>query len=128
MKTEINKDSVFINGIEYQPKSSQIESVHSTEGLPFVIIRTYSAGVHMGYLKERKSTLAGIEVELINSRRLYYWSGAITLSQLAVEGTIKPLDCKFTIILPSIELVAIEIIKVTEIAFNSLNSVKIWKL
>ena len=82
----------------------------------------------MGYLKKRESTLAGIEVELVNSRRVYKWSGAMTLSCLAMEGTKNPEKCQFTQPVNSIELVAIEIIKVSENGFNSLNSVPVWKV
>jgi len=125
-KVEINKDSVYIDGVEYIPKSNETKLAQSTDGLPFVIIRTYSAGVHMGYLKAKESTLAGMEVELVNSRRLYSWAGALTISELAGIGTSKPDQCKFTIAIPSIFLVAIEIVPVTEDGFKSLNSVAIW--
>lgn len=125
--TEISTDSVFINGTEYIPKSKAIETVKSTTGLPFVIIRTYSAGVHMGYLVKKESTLAGMEVKLAESRRLWQWSGANTLSDLALNGTINSKDCKFTVAIPKIQLVAIEIIDVTVEGFNSLNSVAVWK-
>lgn len=127
MKTEINNDSVYINGVEYIPKTNKQEVETSTEGLPYVIIRTYSAGVHMGYLKSKTSTSAGMEVELIKSRRLWQWAGALTLSDLAVIGTSKPKECKLTLEVPSIELVAIEIIKVTKEGFINLNSIPIWK-
>ena len=51
--------------------------------LKYVIVRTYSAGVFAGNLKSRD----GKEVTLTNARRLWYWSGAASLSQLAVAGT-----------------------------------------
>jgi len=121
----IDSKSVHINGIEYVPKDDT-KLVSSIEGLPFVIIRTYSAGVHMGYLKAKESTLAGMEVELIHTRRLYSWAGALTISELAGIGTSKPDQCKFTMIIPNIFLVAIEIVPVTEDGFKSLNSVAVW--
>lgn len=126
VKTKI--EELVIEGITYVPKDSKTNLVNNTDGLPFVIIRTYSVGVHMGYLKKRESTLAGIEVELVNSRRLWKWSGALTLSNLAVDGTSNPKDCKFPLEIPSISLVAIEIIPVTEKAFKSLTSVPVWTL
>jgi hypothetical protein len=52
----------------------------------YVIVRTYSAGVFAGTLISRK----GAEVELTNARRMWYWKGAASLSQLAVEGTSEP--------------------------------------
>jgi hypothetical protein len=126
MKTNINE--VEINGIVYVPKGSEKQSEVIVDGLKLVMVRTYSAGVFFGYLARRESTLAGIEVTLLNARRVYYWAGAATLSQLAMEGTSKPEDCKFPIPVNSIELIAIEIIPITEIAEKSLNKVKIWKI
>jgi hypothetical protein len=46
-----------------------------------VIVRTYTAGVFMGDLESR----TGQEVVLTNARRIWYWSGAASLSQLAME-------------------------------------------
>lgn len=50
-----------------------------------VIVRTYSAGVHFGYLRSRK----GLEVELTGSRRIWSWVGANTLSEIALHGVGK---------------------------------------
>lgn len=50
-----------------------------------VIVRTYSAGVHFGYLKSR----VGKEVELDRSRRIWRWCGAWTLSEIAKNGLDK---------------------------------------
>lgn len=47
-----------------------------------VIIRTYSAGVHFGYLARRD----GKEVDLVKSRRIWRWHGANTLSEIALHG------------------------------------------
>jgi hypothetical protein len=47
-----------------------------------VIVRTYSAGVHFGYLVHRE----GKEVTLERSRRIWRWSGANTLSEIANHG------------------------------------------
>lgn len=121
---------ISINNDIYILKSEVESNIkkENTEGLPYVIIRTYSAGVHMGFLKKKEYTQAGTIVELINTRRIYSWSGAMTLSQLALEGSLKPNDCKFTVEIPSIEINAIEIIPVTEKAFSNLTAVKIWKI
>jgi hypothetical protein len=90
----------------------------------YSIIRTFSAGVFAGNLMHRK----GKEVTLRNARRLWYWDGAASLSQLAMEGTSKPENCKFPIPVKEILLTeAIEIIAVTEKAKKSIESVPIWK-
>jgi len=91
---------------------------------PYVICRTYSAGVQAGYLEKRK----GKEVTLINSRRIYYWDGAATLSQLAMDGTSKPDNCKFPCAVNKIDLTeVIEIISCTDKAKKSIEDVKTWQ-
>lgn len=52
------------------------------DGLKPVIVRTYSAGAHFGYLKARD----GKEVQLERSRRIWRWYGAWTLSEIATAG------------------------------------------
>ena len=77
------------------------------------MVRTYSAGVFLGKLEERN----GKEVRLTNARRMYYWDGAASLSQLATMGTSKPKTCKFPAPVAEVLLTeAIEIIPATEAA------------
>jgi hypothetical protein len=90
----------------------------------YVIVRTYSAGVFAGELESRK----GQEVVLTNARRIWYWDGAASLSQLAMEGTKKPENCKFPVAVNRVELLqAIEILDVSEAAKKSIESVPIWQ-
>lgn len=90
----------------------------------YVIVRTYSAGVFAGELESRN----GREVILLNARRLWYWDGAASLSQLAMEGVKKPLNCKFPCEVDQVELLeVIEILNVSEIAKKSIKGVPIWK-
>lgn len=90
----------------------------------YVIVRTYSAGVFAGELESRK----GQEVVMRNARRLWYWDGAASLSQLAMEGTSKPSSCKFPCEVDRVELLqAIEILDVTEKAKESIKAVKPWQ-
>jgi hypothetical protein len=92
--------------------------------LSYVIVRTYSAGVFAGYLVSRN----GKEVVLSQARRIWYWDGAASLSQLAVDGTSKPENCKFPVAVDRVELTeAIEILSVTVQAQNSIAAVPIWK-
>jgi len=89
-----------------------------------VMVRTYSAGVFMGELVSRK----GQEVVLTNARRIWYWSGAASLSQLAMEGTSDPANCKFPCPVDRVELLhAVEIIDVTSKAKASIDGVPVWK-
>ena len=90
----------------------------------YVIIRTQNAGVHAGYLVSQN----GGEVILKNARRIYYWDGAATLSQLAMEGSSKPENCKFPQAVNEITLQgAIETIPCTETARKSIEGVKEWR-
>lgn len=89
-----------------------------------VIIRAEKAGVFFGELISR----VGNEVKMANCRRIWYWDGAASLSQLAIEGTKRPLECKFTVIVPEMEILGvIEIIPCTEIAIKSIENVPVWK-
>ena len=91
--------------------------------LKYVCVRTYSAGVFFGELESRN----GREVVLRNARRIWYWTGAATLSQLATDGTSKPDECKFPCEVDRVELLeVIEIIDVTEKAKESIKNVPIW--
>ena len=89
-----------------------------------VIIRADRAGVFFGTLKEKNAT----EVTLTDCRRLWYWDGAASLSQLAVDGTNNPNDCKFTVTVPEIIITGvIEIIPCSDKAILSIEGVKEWK-
>lgn len=89
-----------------------------------VIVRSQSAGVFAGVLESKD----GSEVNLTNARRLWFWSGAASLSQLAMEGTSNPGGCKFPIAVPEITILGvIEIIPTTEKARASIDAVPVWK-
>lgn len=90
----------------------------------YVIVRTYSAGVFAGELESR----TGQEVVMRNARRLWYWSGAASLSQLAMEGVKNPSGCKFPVAVDRVELFqVIEILDVTPQAKKIIEEVPIWK-
>jgi len=87
------------------------------------VVRTYSAGAFIGTIAERD----GKEVVLKNARRLWYWDGAASLSQLANKGVSKPENCKFPAPVAEILLTeVIEIIPATEAAVESIAAVKEW--
>ena len=123
MKTEIHE--IKVNGNVYVPKDSvqPLEPAEKVDGLEYCIFRTYSAGVHAGYLKERE----GKEAVVLHARRLYYWDGASSLSELAMKGVSKPSNCKFPCEVPKIFLTeVIEVIPATKKAQESINSVAEW--
>ncbi len=105
-------------------KSKKKTVPKSTTSAKYVIVRTYSAGVFAGYLHSR----SGQEVVLLNARRIWYWRGAASLSQLAIDGTSDAAGCKFPAAVSRVELLqAIEILDVTQKAQDSIASVPEWK-
>lgn len=109
-----------IDGIEYMPAADCPRQTASSE---YVIVRTRSAGVFAGRLKSR----VGQETILNDARRLWYWDGAASLSQLAMEGTSKPGNCKFPCEVSEIILEeTIEIVSMTEVAIASIQAVPVW--
>jgi hypothetical protein len=91
--------------------------------LKYMMVRTYSAGVFAGYLRSRK----GKEVVLERARRIYYWKGAATLSELAMRGSSCPNECKFPCPVDEVILTeVIEMIPITNIAKKNIESVPVW--
>jgi hypothetical protein len=121
------ENEIEINGKKYVLKDSikqQPVMASKEKDMEYAIVRTYSAGVLAGYIASEK----GQEVEIHEARRLWYWSGAASLSQLAMEGVKKPQDCKFPCPVAKVRVKqAIEILPCTEVAKKSIEGVAIWK-
>lgn len=124
----MEKNEIVIDGKVYVLKSTIKNSApakKSLKGLDYCIVRTYSAGVFAGYY-DRKTK--GQEGTVFNARRLWYWDGANSLSQLALEGVKKPENCKFAMEVPEVDLKnIIEVLPCTEVARLNILSVKEWK-
>ena len=89
----------------------------------YVIVRTQSAGVFAGRLLARQ----GGEVLLEDARRVWYWAGAASLSELAVRGPSRPDQCKFPIAVDRIVLTGvIEIIATTQEAQDKIAATPEW--
>jgi len=124
METKINE--LTVNSSVYVLKDSIAVNTMAvdTNGLEYCIIRGDRSGVFAGYLKSRE----GKEVELLSCRRIWYWDGASSISQLALDGVSKPQNCKFPAPIKMIVILdAIEIIPATEKARKSIEEVSIWK-
>ena len=118
------ENEIEVNGNKYVLKSSIKLTRESIAAKKFVMVRTQSAGVFAGFLKSQK----GKEVVLQDARRIYYWDGAASLSQLSMEGTSKPQNCKFPVAVDEVLLLeAIEIIPITAKAKVSIDGVAVWK-
>lgn len=89
------------------------------------IIRCDRAGVFFAEIESRQ----GDEAQLRNARRLWFWDGAASLSQLAMEGVKRPRSCNFTVTVPSMTVLGvIEVIPCTEDAVRSIEAVTEWKI
>lgn len=92
---------------------------------PYVIVRSHTAGVHSGYLESRK----GDTVILLESRRLWQWSGA-SLSQIANYGPANGIN-KFGGPVLKTEIVSpqgFEIAECREVAIKAIQAVPEWKV
>ena len=88
------------------------------------IVRTKNAGVFAGKVVKRN----GQEVLLNDARRIWYWEGAASLSQLSTTGTSKHGRCKFPAPVAEVLLFeVIEMIPITDVAAASIASVPEWK-
>lgn len=91
----------------------------------YVIVRGDRSGVFAGVL----DSCEGQKVVLKDCRRLWFWSGAASISQIAKDGVKKPSNCKFTVTVDEIAILdAIEIIPATENAEASIKAVREWKM
>ena len=88
----------------------------TTKSLKPVLIRTYSAGVHFGYLVKRD----GKEVHLERSRRIWRWYGANTLSDIAANG----LDTAKSRLGASVSIVLTEAIEIIDVEPRAIASIE----
>lgn len=92
-----------------------------------VLIRTKHAGVHFGTLKEiRCSNGESFPVKLINTQRIYSWTGACSISQICVDGLGN--NSRISVVVPSNILNAIEMIPLSNKAITSIENVGIWHI
>lgn len=114
-------ERIVIDDVEYVRKDSVPTPAINTDGLKYCVVRTYSAGVHIGYLE----SLVGQTAHLVNSRRLWQWDKAASLSQVAMEGCN---SSKFAMTLPEIILTdVIEVIACSKKAQIRLGEIPEWK-
>lgn len=117
---KLDAKEVELNGVLYVPKSDVPEINNEN----YVIVRSDRAGVFAGTLGERCNN----EVLMYNVRRIWYWDGAASLSQLAVDGVSKPENCKFSVVVPEQTILGIiEIIPCTDKAIKSIAEVALWE-
>ncbi len=114
-------DSLMIDNTRYVREDLLERKAIDTAGLPVVIVRSPAAGVFIGSLASHQERV----VKLLKCRRLWYWDGAFTLSQMAVDGVSKPKTCKFSCIVDEhLILDACEILYVSQKASDCIYAVK----
>lgn len=119
-------NEITINGEAYVKKSSiqSYATAPELNGMKYCIVRGKDSGVFAGYVEGRN----GQEVVVRDVRRIWCWSGACSLSQLAKDGVAKPEECRFAVAVDKIVVLdAIEIIECTEKAHTSITEVPEWK-
>lgn len=121
-------ETMMIDDVKYVRADAVTKEADNVDGMQYCVIRAYGAGVFCGYVKEKKCELNGINVDLVNSRRIYYWSGACSLSQLAVDGLKDISNSKIAMVVP-IQTVAnvIEIIPMSQKASKQIQEASVWK-
>lgn len=88
------------------------------------IVRAKDAGVFFAHIAERR----GSEADLTDARCLWYWSGALSLLEMAESGVSRPNNCKFTVTIPSLTVLdVIEIVPCSDVAVKSISEVPAWK-
>ena len=91
----------------------------------YVIVRGDRSGVFAGELVSQE----GQKVILKECRRLWYWNGAASISQIAKEGVKKSSTCKFTVTVDEICILdAIEVSPTTAEAEANIKAVQEWKM
>jgi len=121
---EVIKEILLNQTSEFSIKTNDKGTITSSVLGKICMIRTYSAGIHFGKVEAKE----GKEICLSKARRIFYWKGACSLSQLAMEGSQNINECQISISVEKIILEYIEIIPMTKDAINNLIDTKgLWK-
>jgi len=117
-------ETIKIDDVEYV-RADKKNLAPETDGMKYCVVRTYSAGVHIGYVREL-GTKHPQYAKLINYRRLHYWDEAASLSQVAMEGVNS--SSRIAVEIPEIELTdVIEVIPCSSDAASFFKKAKAWK-
>ena len=87
------------------------------------IVRCDRAGVFYAEVKSR----TGDEAVLVNARRVHYWEGAASLSQMAMEG-LRP-GSRLTMVVPEMTVLGvIEVIPCSPEATANMDAHPVWRV
>lgn len=123
----MNIDDMTIGDLKEIKKFLQMQECEQAEAHPHpyigkrVIVRTYASGVHLATLKEYNPV--DRDAFLLDSQRIYSWSGAFTLSKVATEGVE---NGRISCIVPEMHVTQIaEFIPISEKAEQSIKDLGI---
>jgi len=101
-------NEITINGETYLKKSSlSAETVLTNR----CVIRCRNAGVHVGEIVDRNELVLKVK----NSNRIWKWSGAFTLSEVAMNGVDRS-NSRIAALLPAMDLTTNDVCEVIPIA------------
>jgi hypothetical protein len=87
------------------------------------VVRGNRSGVFYGTIR----SINGQSVEMTQARKLWFWAGANAVEQIAVDGVIRPNECKFTVTVQNLLISDMaQLLQCTEKAIESIDSVKEW--
>lgn len=94
----------------------------------YSVVRTSTAGVHIGFVEEFGTKYHHHQyAKLTSARRLHYWEGACSLSQVAMDG-VNESKSRISVAVPVIELTdVIEVIPCSDKAARFFQTAKEWK-
>lgn len=112
-----------VKGIQPDPRPTAYKSYEYPMRERYSIIRADRSGVFFGKVTGRAD--GGWVVE--DCRRIWYWSGAASISELASKGVSRPDECRFPAAVGNqIIYDVIEIIPCTDKAVESIKAVTPW--
>lgn len=118
-------DTITINDVEYVRKDSIQPPFTNNDNVAIVV--SARGGIHFGEITSTDITHASVKMK--NSRRICYWAGAASVSQIAMEGFIKPGDCRIAMSVPvNTVFEVVEVIPCTLNAIKNISQVKVWKI
>lgn len=90
------------------------------------IVRCCTAGVFFGEVKEVSSDANGLNVRMVNARKIWNWSGAAAVEELSQAGCND--NSKITVAVPDIVVAnAIQIIPCSDKAIKNIEAKKVWQ-
>jgi hypothetical protein len=106
------KDKITIDGVTYQ-------RVVKLSGRS--VIRCRNAGVHVGTVKSRDAHTLILE----DANRIWRWSGANTLSEVAMQGVNRSEATRIATMVPEIELTSSDVCEVIPVA-DTVDLSEVW--